>query len=426
MYNPITEDDIKQKEYLDIFEKIKLSLFDGYNIKQILFNETAYSLNYSYFKILKLLIKCLFFKNAIFKCNIYGNDILLLYSKNYRNDHDKYWERIKKDINNFDDITILLNEKKEMDLKKVYKKIIYLNIFWKQLHEIKKYKDRLYFSCKLLERRIVLDYIQILELHPKIVMCFSDNSDNENVLMQYFKFQGAITITNQHGFCAFKSYEYDRLNQSQILNFKCDYFLARGDKQKEQFILAGYNPNIIKVVGFIVDSNQNIVISNNKCIGIYLDCPNIPLAKENNIKLINIGKQISKKLNVKFLIKCHPQDSIDKYEKFIDNNCVAIYGKETILKETFKKIDICITHASAIYIDSYIFGLRCLKMNSEIEYPIAVKEDEFDSIDNAVKIIKEWNLKNDSEKKIYINSVRKQYISDWNDGNINKFLQQFI
>lgn len=426
MYNPITENDIKQKEYLDLLSHIKLSLFSDYNIKQIMFNETFFCLKCSYYNVLKLFFKCLFFKNFIFDCKIESKDILLLYSKNYRIDHDEYWEKIKKDINNFDNITILINPKKELNLKKIFKRIRYFNILFNELHYIKKKKDRLFFSCKLLEKKMVLDYIQSLKLHPKIVMCFSDNSDNENVLMQYFKFQNAITITNQHGFCIFKSNEYDRLNQSQILNFKCDYFLARGIKQKEQFILAGFNPNRIKVVGFIGSSNESIIISNNKCIGIYLDCPTIPLADENNIKLINIGKKISKVLNIKFLIKCHPQDKIDKYRDLVDDNCVDIYGKEIGLNETFQKVDICITHASATYIDSYVFGLRCFKMKSNVEYPIAVQDDEFSSAEEIINLIIEWNQKSDDEKRAYINDVRKQYTSDWCDGNINTILQELL
>ena len=426
MSEPITERDLKQKEYLAILENVNLAFLEGYNVSQILFNETVYCFNVSLKGLLKLFIKSLLFKNYVLECKIERKDILLLYSKNYRKDHDGYWEKIKEDVTEYDSVTILVSEKKKLDLERFIRNIEYFQQSMKGLKEINSIKDRVFFASKLVERKKVLDDIEIKKLTPKVVMCFSDNSVDENVLMQYFKSINAITVTNQHGLCIFQSYEYDRLNQSQILNFKCDYFLARGYKQKEQFLLAGYDSDRIKVVGYIGDVSKEIPIQNNNCIGIYLDCPTNPCSKTNNERMINCAKQIAKTLKISYLIKCHPQDSIENYQDLIDDSCVGIYGKETTLNETFEKVDICMTHASATYVDVYMYGLRCLKMNSDIRYPIATKEDEFDSVDCAVELICKWKAKSINEQKQYIKSIREEYASPWIDGNINNILQSFI
>lgn len=426
MYDPITEFDRKQEEYLSCLENIHLKLFPDMNVKQILFNETAYCLKTSVKGAIKKIIKTIFFKNYYIKKNINNKKILLLYTKNYRVDHDEYWEKIKNDILEYDYIEILTQDLKKIDKRNIVKKICYFYILYKKLNVVNEWKDRIFLTCSLVDRKLVLDEIQIMELKPKITMCFSDNSPDENVLMQYFHQQGATTVTNQHGLCIFQSYEFDRLNQSQILNFKCDYYFSRGSKQQEQFILAGYNPEKIKVIGFIGTQMPKIPIRKNEVLGIYLDCPTIPMSKKNNIKMIAYAKQIAKKIGWKYFIKCHPQDFPENYEDVLDMNCLGIFGKEATLKDTFEKATICITHASATYVDGYIYGLRCLKMNSEIYYPIAVPEDEFNSLNQSIEKINDWIHTSDVEKGRYIQKVRNQYASPWKDGNINNELNIII
>lgn len=423
MYELITKKDLTQKKYLSVFEQTNLSLLDGYDVKQILFNETAYCLNISWKRLLKEIIKSLFFKNYNLECHLSGQDILLLYSKNYRTDHDTYWKKIEYDVKKNDSITILTNEGRTLSAENISRKIKYLISFNKELSGIKFLKHRWYFSIRLVDRKIVLDEVDSLQLSPKVTMCFSDNSADETVLMQYFKMKGSVTVTNQHGLCIFQSYDYDRLNQSQLLNFKCDYFLARGVKQKEQFVLAGYSPDRIKVVGYIGACNRDIYVQETISMGIYLDCPTVPLSKNNNESMIKIGKQIACTLKMKYLIKCHPQDLVENYKELADENCLGIYGKGISLDETFKKVDICITHASATYVDVYIYGLRCLKMNSAIRYPIAVKEDEFETAEEAIDKITKWNDWSLEKKRRYIQGIREAYASPWVDGNINKALQ---
>lgn len=424
MHDPITELDKKQGNYLNVLERTELSLFPGLNVKRILFNETAYCLKKSKTDFFKGLIKCLLFKDYFLDSRINGQEILLLYSKNYRSDHDGYWEQIKKDVKNYDSITILTQGQRKLELKNLARKIKYLRICYRELNVINNKNDRLYLALWLVDRKIVMDEINQLYLTPKIVMCFSDNSVDENVLMQYFKTRGITTVTNQHGLCVFQSYDYDRLNQSQILNFKCDYFFARGVKQKEQFVLAGFDGGNIKVVGYIEKNNKDIQIKDNNTIGIYLDCPTVPLSDKNNKRMIEYGKLIAKALGWKYLVKCHPQDLIDKYKNEVDDDCLDIFGKGTTLEETLKKVSICIIHASATYVDVYTYGLRCLKMNSEIKYPIAVKEDEFDTSEQAIDKITVWNRKSKEEKKSYIRSVLEQYASPWEKGNIDRELQK--
>ncbi len=429
MYNPNTVKDERHREYLGIIEKINSKFFKGYNLKQILFNEAYYCMEFDERKVHETVLKNIVLKPCRIDKNINNRDIITFYTKNYRNDHDQYWQKILEDLGEHDEITLIGKYKGKLikiDWFSIASKLRWYLTFVKEFKEIKNKKDRQYLAAQLVARKWTLEKVKKMKLHAKVAMCFFDSSPDENVIMQYFKSIGTITVTNQHGLCIFQSYEYDRLNQSQILNFKCDYFLGRGHKQKEQFVLAGYDSDRIKVVGCIGASNKEIPIQNTNCMGIYLDCPTNPFSKINNEKMINCAKQIAKMLKMNYLIKCHPQDSIENYQDLIDVNCVGIYGKETTLNETFKNVDICMTHASATYVDVYMYGLKCLKMNSEIRYPIATKEDEFDSVDCAIDLICKWKLKSISEQKQYINSIREEYASPWTEGNINNVLQSFI
>ena len=233
MYNPITEKDKQMIAYHKALENVNLSLFPGMNSKQILFNECLYCQMNKGKNWLKIVIKNLFFVHEKMEMDLKSSPILCLYTKNYRNDHDGYWEKIKADIVSYNTITFLTKLSYHIDWKNLHKKLDWFFISMRELSCISNIKDRVYMSVMLAARKWMFEEVKKLELKPKLVMTYFDSGPDENVLVQYFKQQGAITVTNQHGIGIFKSWNYDLMNQSQILNFKSDFFLARSEKQKE-------------------------------------------------------------------------------------------------------------------------------------------------------------------------------------------------
>lgn len=429
MNNLISEKDRKQKEYLDCIETIDSKLFLGLCLRQILFNETYYCQEINGKQLIIKFLKMIFFSSISLKCELKQSDLLCVCTMNYRSDHDNYWSEIRKDAGSHD--SILMDEKIEniwesFEIFSVFKKLRWYFVAKKELRGISSKKDRTYLSMQMVNRKCTLEKIKKLHLNPKAVMCFFDSSPDENVLMQYFKQQGAVTITNQHGQSLLRSFDYDRMNQSQLLNFKCDFYFAKGEMQKIQLIKAGVDSDKIKLIGCINTNHHEIVIHKLGCFGVYLDCPTFPFAEESNQCLVYMAQRIASRTGMKYFLKLHPSEKEDKYNTIADENCLAVYGKNVTLQETFEKADFCITHASATYVDVYQYGLRCFRLNTDILYPISTKEDEFQNEKEFVSKLKLWEQLDEGEQEMYIEKVRKLFDCGWKKGNVKRTIQECI
>lgn len=422
MYSRVNQQDAIQKKYIDILRKKKSKLFYGMNMQNILWNETFFC--QKKYNILKMSVRTFVLSPKI-DANIENNDLLCIYTKNYRTDHDQYWERIKEDSGRHDDITILSRDN-FIDFFSVIKKIIWFFTFYKEFGKIIPRREKVYLSLQLVLRKYTLEKVKKYKLLPKIAMCFFDSSPDENVLMQYFRQIGAITVTNQHGQALFQSWEYDLVNQSQILNFKCDYYLAKGDMQIAQFEKAGFNKKQFLKLGIVGSNKSGYKKHDFKCFAVFLDCPSLPFADISNYKLIDMAKKIAHTMNMRYIVKTHPTELEGKYEMCVDGNCIEVCNKNIKLEEVFEKIDFGIIHASATYVDLYLYGLRCFRLKSEIAYPISIKEDEFENVDTICSLLQEWNNKEFSEQGSYINSVRKLYDDGWYQGKVFDILQSIL
>lgn len=429
MGNQISEKDINQKEYLNLLGSCNLKFLKDYNISQILFNETFYCQCIDKRDVIKKALSSILCRPSLIECDIKNRDILTLYTKGDRTDYDFYWRLMLKDVGNHDEITILskCGRLKRLDFLFLAKRIIWLLAFWRDLNIIKNRTHRLYLSSRLVARKWVLEKVKKMHLSPKIVMCFFDSSPDESLIMQYFKKEGAITVTNQHGQQPFRSFEYDRVNQSQILNVKCDYYLARGEFQKRQFELANkYTVQVVKI-GDINGKRLDIKIQKSSVFGVYLDTPGFEFSEESNPQLIEIANRISAVCGYNYFIKIHPTDYKDKY--FYAKNyphCIDIIGKEIMINDSFSMCDFAIAHASSSYIDAYVYGIRCFKFNTEINFPIANSNDLFSDEEEFVRKYHLWSEMSLEQRTEYINGIRREYDSGWKDGNIGNLLRKIL
>lgn len=427
MYNPITPRDRRTTAYHKVLEGVHSALFPGMNVKQILFNECFFCQDRNTLKVfLKAVVKNLFFAHEKLAVDIKNSPVLCLYTKNYRSDHDGYWEKIKADVGPYDSITFLSKIPHRPDVMSMPRKLGWFMTAMGELSCIESIKDRVCLSAVMAARKWTLEEVKKLKLNPKVVMCYFDSGPDENVLMQYFKQQGAITVTNQHGLCTFKSHDYDVMNQSQILNFKSDYFLARSEKQREYFERAGFDGDKVIVVGYIGNEEAKVRPRHTGVIGLLLDTPTMPLSQEAGATLIRYAEELSEKRGFRYIIKCHPSDDVRAYKNKVSERCIGIYGKEINVQKALEMVDIGIVHASSSYVDAYEYGVRCLKYCSEAYFPIAVKEDEFSTCEELENILRQWNDTLDEEKEAWITEIRRKYAGRWEDGNIRRVIERLL
>lgn len=414
------ETDVIQKKYLDTFENIHIREFADYSLIKLIFNETYYVQQITCKMFLKNFFLDMFTKRPILDYEIKGNELLLLSERFYRNDHDQYWKIICDVFPEKDLVTILSYQSmrdviKNLSVGKCFHKyFIYKNIYI-QLEEIPNNLHRKYFALQLMRLKLFEKRLDEFELCPKVAMCFFDSGFYENLAMQYFKNKDAITITNQHGQPVFRTWNEDRLNQSQILNFKCDYFLAKGEYTKEQFKKAGFDEKSIKIIGNLFYDYPKYKNDEKEYFGVFLDCPTFDFSDETNKQLIEISNVISEKYNLKYYIKLHPQDVGEKYVNRISQNCIGIYDKNYKLDDVFSEISFGILHASAVYLDLINANIKCFRLNSEVDFPLVENElDLFENIEEFDRNIVLWKQKTDSEKQSYMTALQEHYNGNGN------------
>lgn len=435
MDNLVTKKDILHGKYLDILSSIESRILSGYDLGMVLYNETWYAIEGK-----RSIVKDLLLSLPIRQCSIDSkiNNLAILTVASFlnRTDHDNYWNSICADAGEHDDITFFYPKDiksviENFDIIHLPTKLHWMLVFLKELRVIKPIRNRVYLALQLVKRKWILSQIDSMNLSPRIAMCYFDANPDESLLMLYFKKKGAITITNQHGQPVFRSKLYDRMNQSQILGFKCDYYLAKGQFTRRQFVSAGLPKDRVLLLGVVggefIQNNSSSIVESSNVIGVFLDCPSFPFASKANMDMISIAQNVAKKHNIKYFVRIHPQDCREKYIQMVDASyCLGIYDKSTSLTDLFPRCCATIIHATATYLDSYRNGVRAFKYKSDVFFPISNKKDEFETEDELSALIDGWFKETPNVKEDYIRGVFSDYDSGWYPQKTQELLRKLI
>ena len=407
------EIDLLHGRYLETLKEVQAPGLEGIDISRVLHNQCYYALTRGT-KYKKLNGLAFFFlKRETINYSGEGSD-LLMYSEAYpRRDHREYWTKLKslfdeKDVLEFTNLG-KPNLLKCVDLGHMPRKIKYYNAYKKALSGIPDKVNRKYLAVQLAWSHEFLLQVKKLNLKPKVAMCFFDSGIHESLLVQYFRSLGVKTVTNQHGQPLFRSKEHDRMNQSQILNFNSDYFIAKGGFTARQFYAAGFDEKRIKTLGGFGNPAAEYRKEAKHAFGLFPDTPNYAFAAKSNIELIKLANEISERTGSKYFIKVHPTDDINKYTEYLGKNAEVV-EKNYDLKKVFKEIDFGLFYASAIYVDMLNNSVKSFQYSGEESFPIV--ENEEDKIASAEEFeIKyaAWDVKSEAAQADYLNNTRKQY-----------------
>lgn len=434
----ITEKDILHKEYLDICGNTTIKGLEEYDIKKLLYNETFYAINSNRKNVIKTHISELIFDlESHIQIDIQrkNDEMVLLSTKWNRPDHDGYWDKICSNFPESTRITFLGRKSgtrkslKNFSLKYMFYNIKEARKINRQLKSIKNKTHRLFLVNRLLKLKKLNEFLKETNLNSKVAMCFFDSGFFENLAMQFFKNNGAITVTNQHGQPVFKSWDYDRMNQSQILNFKCDYFLAKGEFTRKQFINAGFKAEQVVVI----DSFNNITgyqghYDTKKVFCTFLNFVALPNAYEVNRKLLEMSAKLSDRLGYQFYIKLHPSDSAENYRAFSHSGLLKIVGKDVTIGELAEQIDFGIINESAVYLDLLGYKVRTYRWDNGAILPLVEDTDsiflELEALENKVN---KWMVLPDLQKDKYFEDISVYYNGRGNAcHNIQRFIREIL
>lgn len=405
----------KHNLYLNKFKKI---YFISPEIKwdQVLYLEIFRAFDCNLKHVMKDFLFNFFFDMPEFFFHINQEDILFLVTKYYRSDHDLYWKRIRSLFSHSDEIfyeaKISLGKLlSQISLKHFFYKIKLFYKIWGKLESIDSKKHKMYFSNQIMKCYLCKEKLSRSNHSPKVVISFFDAAMFENFIIQYLKTKGTVSITNQHGQPVYRGHHLDHYNQSQILNFTSDYFIAKGLFTKEQFIKAGVDSERIKVLGGFEGDTPIRKTKKHHIIGIFLDCIEFDFALESNKMLIDIAEQFSKETGYQYFIKVHPTDSCENYKNYVSKNCIEIINKEKSITELIDSMAFGLLHASAIYVDIILREKKAYKLISQQEFPLVENpEDLIQGIEDLKIKYHLWKNKSNNEKSEYYQNLKKRYV----------------
>lgn len=412
-----------------ILEKLRdasIPEFKGFDIARLLHNQIYYGVTRKRSFLIETIIASIFFERESIDFDS-NNPELLLYSEVFnRRDHDTYWDKI---CNLFDDRTYFKitnlckgNWKKCLRLGKTFSNLHYLNVFSKHLSFVESKLLRRFLASQLVWFYRFYEKLENYNLNPKVAMCFCDVDFHESFMVQWLRNHNVITVTNQHGQPIFRNSNMDRLNQSQILNFNSDYFLAKGEFTRNMFLKSGTDINKIVVVG---DLNSNSYVYSHKdkksVFGVFLDAPSLPFSSQTNRDLLDLATLISQKYSIHFSVKIHPSDREERYNN-LGYNCTFV-NRNIPLAEFFDSIDFGLFSASAIYIDMIANSVKAYQFCSA-PFPIVENSNDIaESFEDFSKKYEEWNTYTDLEKKEYFYNIFNSYYCETDaSGNITDFI----
>lgn len=424
----------KHSEYLTLLKTIKSVSFPEIDFSKALYLDSLYVLDFHWFKAVTAVVRSLFFKIPELDIRIENNSLLMLTTIHARNDHDSYWGAIK-DLFPVKDEIIFHNRftakgyLKNISLWGITNRISRYRKAYDALKEIKNRAHRSYLASKTVTCEKYIDAIKDQIKDTKVVFAFCDTFLFENVMIQFMGHRGIVSITAQHGQPVFFGWDKDHLNQSQILNFSSDYYLAKGNFAKRQFVKAGFDKKRIVVIGSMNNTvHKSLERSHQNVFGVFTDCILYDFADDTNPKLIAMAEAVAEKMNMSYFIKVHPSETVPDYHRLVSHRCIGIYRQEYANETLFGRIEFGIMSASAIYLDMLYANVKCYQMQTKISFPIVESpSDKFETCGQLSDKFSTWKKRSLKEKEQYFTEQQKEYGSCENTGQkIQDFVRSIL
>lgn len=307
-------------------DKICLYKFKGYDISGIINHPLSlYKFTtpkkHTFRLILELIYVCLF-DRYIYSFNLVENSKICCFSSIIKNRPDikKTFQDVINTIPNksiiYEEVNIRIN------CFTFFSKLFSTLVWAIQLHRHYTISERLIIIKTLIEVYTFKKKLDINEdkmRNYKLLLVMNDSLPSGNFIVQFFKNRTVKTATLQHGVVLAPRQGVDNVDfvGLELLNSNSDYFLAWNNFTKNEALKAGMPENKIKVLGIIrcihlegkIKKKENLNV-----FGVVLDGE---FTEENNLKLIKIALELSNKLNMRFILRFHPQMDIHKYDHLL-------------------------------------------------------------------------------------------------------------
>ncbi|CAM4016905.1 hypothetical protein [Arcobacter cloacae] len=391
------------KELFDKYQKIKQNLkfdYKNYPIENIMsIDIVSLTYNKRTFRLKEL--AWLFMTQKVF----INTDKKILFSMGpyRRKDYYELLDFVRQDINsNLIDFSKIKRSFK-FSFKNIF--ISFKHIFTKKISL--SFKSKLSLFCSMTYILNIIDDLEKNKLSKNLekFCSFCSTHNYEAILDYYFQKNGVTTYTLQHGlYFIMNSYPIDVIAYEHM---PADKLLCWGQYTKDEFIKYGISENRIEVTGYprnIKKLNEKKV-DNLKILVLFARVQ----YNENNLKIVELLKELSKSIKIEVEFKLHPSLNHSLYENLAKENGFYMSENKTIQELiTTNNYSLSIVYNSTAYYDSYINNCITLRYKDiDADNSIDVWDDSFSNIEelkSKIEFFKEKNNEQDfwdeTEKKL--------------------------
>lgn len=222
-----------------------------------------------------------------------------------------------------------------------------------------------YKLCEALgHAKTIMDLIERTPEIKKLIFFF-DVLSIDNILVQMCNQRKYITYTLQHGIIN-GAYDY--------VEYKCShakYFLAWGEYTKWVAMKYGMQESKIRVVGSMIQLNEKEENSADRekhnCFLVCTNGVDEKSAWNRNKEIIILANQIAEKYNMKYCLKVHPYDNVNRYRRITKAEyCKRIAAPSESVEDLLKLVDFTLCGNSTTFCDSLyhrVPAFRYIKAN---------------------------------------------------------------
>ncbi|KLE04687.1 hypothetical protein AF78_07720 [Aliarcobacter butzleri L353] len=260
------------------------------------------------------------------------------------------------------------------------------------------FKSKLSLFCSMTYILNIIDDLEKNKLSKKLekFCSFCSTHNYEAILDYYFQKNGVKTYTLQHGlYFIMNNYPIDVIAYEHM---PANKLLCWGQYTKDEFMKYGISENRIQVAGYPRNTKKlnEKKVDNLKILVLFARVQ----YHENNLKIIELFKELSKSIKVEIEFKLHPSLDYGLYEKIANENNFKMAENKTI-QELINQNNytLSIVYNSTAYYDSYINNCISLRYKDiQADNSIDVWDDSFSKIEelkSKIEFFKEKNSEQD-------------------------------
>ena len=215
----------------------------------------------------------------------------------------------------------------------------------------------------------------------RLVVAFYDAQTFGNFLIQKAQLNRILTATLSHGIVLAQRsdmpIDYCGIELRGTIS---DFFLGWNKFSKNEALKQGISENKIKILGvpYFIGYDTGINNYSGGRFGLVLDNMSGDIF---NKRLIVIGNQLSKELNIKYTIRFHPSFNGNEYDKIIDFNYYEGINTDSTIKEYVRTVDFTLLANSSVFIELIYLKHKVYRYgdNSTFDKYRAFKQNSFSS-----------------------------------------------